>query len=183
MKYWRLTTDSLSSIPRAFEQGDFLQVAEAAGEARSPEEELMVGVSLLKVGRETEAVEVLSRVSRRAGELARAYYHLAVVHQGRGEIEQARSCLELYLAFYPDDDEALDMLQGEDDEESMVDEASPLLARLYANQGHYRQAVEIYARILSGPGGTPELKHEARKVQAMHVVKTLEGWLERARRW
>jgi tetratricopeptide (TPR) repeat protein len=173
----------LTNIAKAFEQGDFLQVVEAAGEARSPEEELMVGVSLFKVGRETEAVEVLTRVSRRAAELARAYYHLAVVHQGRGEIDQARSCLELYLAFYPDDDEALDLLQDEGDMEPMVDEASPMLARLYANQGHYRQALEIYARILSGPDTTPELEREARKVEAMHVVKTLEGWLERARRW
>lgn len=158
-------------------------MADAAGEARSPEEELMVGVSLLKVGRETEAVEVLTRVSRRASELARAYYHLAVVHQGRGEIEQARSCLELYLGFYPEDDEALDLLQDGEDGGPMMDETSPMLARLYANQGHYRQALEIYSRILSGPEITPELRREARRVQGMHVVKTLEGWLERARRW
>jgi len=119
-------------IRKAFEQGKFLEIADAAPESRTPEEDLMVGISLFKVGRETDAMAVLSGIIERVRELARAYYYMALMHRGRGDEEAARSCLESYLSFYPDDDEALDLLQEDQDEAPLMNEASPELARISA---------------------------------------------------
>jgi len=169
-------------IRKAFEQGKFLEIADAAPESRTPEEDLMVGISLFKVGRETDAMAVLSGIIERVRELARAYYYMALMHRDRGDGEAARSCLESYLSFYPDDDEALDLLQEDQDEAPLMNEASPELARIYAGQGHYRQALEIYSHLLKTSAGDPQVRREADRVQRMHLIKTLEGWLERMRR-
>jgi len=169
-------------IRKAFEQGNFLEVADAAAEARSPEEDLMVGISLFKMGRETEAMDVLRGISDRMGELARAYYYMALILKNRGDVEAARSCIGTYLAFHPDDDEAQDLVEGGEEQAPLMDEDSPELARLYAGQGHYRQALDIYSRLSKNPGCGHEIRKEAARVQNMYLIKTLEGWLERVRR-
>lgn len=172
-------------IRTAFEQGAFLQIADAAADALTPEDQLMVGISLFKVGRETDAMAVLRALAGRVRELARAFYYIALIHRGRGESEAAKSCIDLYLPFYPDDDEALDLFPEEDSVGEMaplMSEASPELAQIYADQGHYGQALEIYSRLLKDPDPDPQVRGEAERVQTLYLIKTLEGWLERTRK-
>ncbi len=173
-------------IRTAFEQGAFLEVADAAADARTPEDQLMVGISLFKIGRETDAMEVFRELEGRVRELARAYYYMALIHRGRDEIDAAKSCIDLYLPFYPDDDEALDLFPEEEGTGGgmapLMSEASPELAKIYADQGHYGQALEIYSRLLKDPDPDPQVHKEADRVQTLYLIKTLEGWLERTRK-
>ena len=172
-------------IRKAFEQGAFLEVADAAPDAPSPEDQLMVGISLFKVGRETDAMAVLRTLAGRVSDLARAYYYMALIHRGRGENEAAKSCIDRYLSFYPDDDEALDLFAEEEkDGEAapLMSEASPELAKIYADQGHYGQALKIYSRLLKNSDPEPQMRREAQRVQTLYLIKTLEGWLERTRK-
>jgi tetratricopeptide (TPR) repeat protein len=173
-------------IRTTFEQGAFLEVADAAALAQTPEDRLMVGISLFKVGRETDAMVVFRELADRVRDLARAFYYMALIHRGRGETDAAKSCIDLYLHFYPDDDEALDLFPEEDGEGAevppLMSEASPELAKIYADQGHYGQALGIYSRLLKGSDPDPQVRIEADRVQAMYLIKTLEGWLERTRK-
>jgi tetratricopeptide (TPR) repeat protein len=169
-------------IRTCFEQGKYLEIADAPAQSRTPEEDLMVGISLFKVGRETDAMAVFREISDRVRDLARAFFFMALVHRGRGDFDAARSCIETYLSFYPDDDEALDLLQDEQEEAPLMNEASPELAKIYAGQGHYSQALEIYAQLLKKSGDDPKVRKEADRVQRMYLIKTLEGWLERTRK-
>lgn len=173
-------------IRTAFEQGAFLKVADAAADARTPEDQLMAGISLFKVGRQTDAMAALRGLADRVRDLARAFYYMALIHRGRGETDAAKSCIDLYLLFYPDDDEALDLFPEEEGKGSeiapLMNEASPELAKIYADQGHYGQALEIYSRLLKNSGPEPQVRKEAERVQALYLIKTLEGWLERTRK-
>ncbi len=173
-------------IRTAFEQGAFLEVADAAAHARTPEDHMMVGISLFKVGRETDAMVVFSELADRARDLARAFYYMALIHRGRGDNEAAKSCIDLYLPFYPDDDEAIDLIPEEEgtggEAAPLMSEASPELAKIYADQGHYGQALEIYSGLLKGPDSEPHVRREAERVQTLYLIRTLEGWLERTRK-
>lgn len=166
-------------IQQAFDHGDFLTVVESAEKAVSPEEKLLVGISLFKLGKLSEAMEVLREVSDTARELAKAFFFMAQIHMERGEAESAQFCIDQYIPFYPDDDEALDMLQSGRQMPPLISEPSLELARLYANQGHFKEALDIYVGLLKAQEEEPDVRKEARRVEAMYIIKTLEGWLER----
>ena len=169
------------NMQEAFDRGDFLSVAEAAPAAATPEEKLLAGVSLLRIGRASEAMECFRELSGLVKTLSKAFLHMARIHRDRGEHETAVFWLERYALFYPDDDEAATLLEERAGEAPLVGDASPELARIYASQGHYGQALDIYASLREKGALEPEEEREARRVQGMHVVKTLEGWLERLR--
>lgn len=166
-------------MQQAFDRGDFLAVVESADKAGSPEEKLLVGISLFKLGKLSEAMEVLREVSDTARELARAFFFMAQIHMERGETESAQFCIDQYIPFYPDDDEALDILQSGQQLPPLISEPSLELAKLYAAQGHFKEALDIYVDLLKTSMSDPEVRKEARRVQAMYIIKTLEGWLEK----
>ena len=51
------------NMQEAFDRGDFLSVAEAAHAAATPEEKLLAAVSLLRIGRASEAMESFRELS------------------------------------------------------------------------------------------------------------------------
>jgi tetratricopeptide (TPR) repeat protein len=173
--------DSSIKMKKAFDEGRFLDVVQARNLCKSHEQKLMLGISLFRLGRTQEAFTVLSRVSEKTEQLAKVFYYLALVHKGRGDEETARSCLRKYLAFYPDDDEALDILETrESDPGPLVKEPSVQLARVYAQQGHYEQALDIYVQVEKMTGLDDEALKDARQVENLYIMKTLQGWLEKA---
>ena len=114
--------------------------------------------------------------------MVKAHYYMARIYSQQGDMESAQECLRKYSCFYPDDDEARDILETPEESKTLLSEPSLGLAKIYAQQGHYEEALDIYARVLKTPGQEPELKKEALHVQDMYILKTLETWLERIKK-
>jgi tetratricopeptide (TPR) repeat protein len=169
------------NMQEAFDRGDFLSVADSAPVARTPEERLLVAISLFKIGKVSDALDLFRELSDLVKKLSKSFLYMAQIHRDRNEPETAKFCLERYALFYPDDDEAEALLREADENAPLVGGASPELARIYAAQGHFAQALDIYADLLQKGDQVPETEKEARRVQAMYIIKTLEGWLERLR--
>ncbi len=163
----------------AFEKGDFLQIIESADSVKGPEEQLLLGISLYKLGKHREAMKVFLKLSDTVRDLAQVFYYMALIHKEKGDLDSARSCIEDYSHFYPDDDDALEILQSGREEAPLVSVPSLELAKIYAAQGHFAQSLDIFATLLKSSPLDPDVRKEAEKVQAMHVIKTLERWLER----
>jgi len=174
--------DLSMDMKRAFDEGRYLQIVQAAEACSSPEDRLMLGISLFKLGRANEALDVLNNVSAQAERLTKALYYLALLYLQRGDVSTAKACLQKYLAFYPHDDEAHDLLESPDAPEVLMKEPSMQLARIYAQQGHYEQALDIYTQVEKMTGLNDDSLKEAQQVQDMYIMKTLQGWLERVKR-
>lgn len=170
------------NVKIAYEEGRFLDVVRAAKYRRNPEDRLLLGISLLKLGREADALDVLGKIADQADGLIKSFYYLALIHNQRGDDVLAKACLQKYLAFYPEDDEARDLLEKQQPAESLMKEPSIDLAKIYAQQGHYEQALDIYTQVdkLSGLDG--EARQEAGNVQDLYIMRTLQGWLERLKK-
>jgi len=164
-------------IKKAFEEGRFLDIVGSADFLTSYEERLILGQSLMKLGRDSEALTVFQEMYREIEHRIKSLYYIAQIHQRSGDEERARFYLTRYLAFRPDDDEAADLMEAVQ-ETPMMMEPSLELARLYGRQGHFSQALDIYGGLLM-TSMDPEVRDEALKVQNLSIIKTLEGWLER----
>ncbi len=171
-------SDTYTDILKAFNEGRYLDVIAASDSLDDPEDRLLLGIACYKMGRMHKAREIFEDISVLVSSLIRAQYYMAMIYQAQGAPEAARACVERYTLFHPDDDEALDLLDQTQPEEALLWEASPELAKLYASQGHYRQALDIYAALVDD-SDDGSLRREALKVQQMHIIKTLESWRER----
>jgi tetratricopeptide (TPR) repeat protein len=167
------------SVKIAFEEGRFLDVVRSAKYRRNPEDRLLLGISLFKLGREAEALDVLGKVAGQAEGLIKSFYYLALIYKQREDVLQANSYLQKYLAFHPEDDEAKDMLEQQEVPEMLMKEPSIELAKIYAQQGHYEQALDIYAQVGKITGLDDTALQEAGNTQDLFIMKTLHGWLER----
>jgi tetratricopeptide (TPR) repeat protein len=175
---------SSEKVQKAFDEGRFLDVVRAAKTRKNPEDKLLAGISLYRLSRYAEARQVLEKVAEQAKSLAASEYFLALIHDKEGDGEAFKACLERYLAYYPDDDEARDLLEQASctDHEELVTEPSVELAKIYAQQGHYEQALNIYAEVERGAGLGEEARRHAGAVQNLYIMKTLEEWLVRLRK-
>lgn len=167
-------------LKQAFEEGRFLDIAGMADYLTSYEERLILGMALEKLGRDSEALTVFQELYREIEHRIRSLFHLARIHDRQGDHESARFYLERYLAFCPEDDEAADLREAVQ-ERPMLMEPSIELARLYTRQGHYRQALDIYAGLLM-TSMDEETRQEALRTQNLFIIKTLEQWLTRIKR-
>ncbi len=167
-------------IKSCFESGDYLEVVGKRSELVSQEDRLMLGISLYKLGRKREALDVLASLEDELEVLAKGLFSLAKLRQELGDPNGARRSVERYLAFYPDDDDALDLFDEAQEVDEFVSEGTPELGMIYAQQGHYEQALDIFAKAIRD-GADESLKVQAVKTQDMYIVKTLESWLERLR--
>ncbi|MEA2102585.1 MAG: tetratricopeptide repeat protein [Thermodesulfobacteriota bacterium] len=164
---------------KLFDQGDFAGICDAGAMAQSPEERLMLGIAYLRLKRSSEAEAIFEAINSEVFSLVKAEYYMAQIHLQRGESEKAGVCIDRYLAYYPDDDEARDLADGTlEGDDSLVDVASPGLAELYAGQGHYEKALDIYADLIFDQD-EPQVRNKAEKVQNKFIVQTLESWIER----
>ncbi|MCD6570407.1 MAG: tetratricopeptide repeat protein [Deltaproteobacteria bacterium] len=163
-------------IKKAFDESRFLDIADAADEIKRVEDRLMLGISLHKLGKAKDALEVFRNIYEHIDSLIRAVFYMGIIHKDLGDMDLATDYIRCYLAFRPDDDEAKDVLSSESTS-GLISEPSLELARLYTKQGHFKEAVDIYAK-LSATSDDPEVKKEAIKTQNMHIIRTLEGWLE-----
>lgn len=164
---------------KAFERGDFLQIIESADKASGPEDQLLLGISLYKLGKHRNAMKVFLKLSDTVRDLAQVFYYMALIHKEKGDMESARSCIEHYTHFYTDDEEALEILESGREQPPLVSVPSLELAKVYAAQGHFAQSLEIFVNLLEESPSDPDVRKEAERVQTMHVIKTLERWLER----
>ena len=164
-------------IKKAFEEGRFLDIVGSSDFLTSYEERLILGQSLIKLGRDSEALAVFQELYREIEHRIKSLFYLAEIHQRQGDDESARFYLTRYQAFHPDDDEAADLMEAVQ-RPSMMMEPSLELARLYGKQGHFSQALDIYSGLLM-TSMDPEVRSEALKIQNLSIIKTLEGWLER----
>jgi tetratricopeptide (TPR) repeat protein len=170
------------NVKIAFEEGRFLDVVRSAKYRRNPEDKLLLGISLFKLGREGEALDVLSKVAGQAEGLIKSFYYLALIYNQKEDVLQAKSYLQKYLAFHPEDDEARDMLEQQEVPERLMKEPSIELAKIYAQQGHYEQALDIYAQVDKTTGLDDSAQKEAGNTQNLFIMKTLNGWLERIKK-
>lgn len=174
---------SSEKVQKAFDEGRLLDVVRAAKTRKNPEDKLLSGISLYKLGRYGEAAEVLEKIADQAQSLVRSMYYLALIHRKRGDKDRAHICLERYLAFYPDDDEARDLLEAQEaDREELMREPSVDLAKVYAQQGHFEQALDIYTQVDSIGALDETSRRDALNVQNLYLRKTLEGWLVRLKK-
>ncbi|HOJ13473.1 MAG TPA: tetratricopeptide repeat protein [Deltaproteobacteria bacterium] len=175
---------SSEKVQKAFDEGRYLDVIKAARTRKNPEDKLLAGISLYRLSRFAEARDVLEKVSALTKSLATAEYYLALIHGKEGDDDAYRACLERYLAYHPDDDEARDLLEGDTmlRREEFVTEPSVELARIYAQQGHYEQALDIYSRLAESRGLDEDARRHASAVQNLYIMKTLEEWLVRLRK-
>ncbi len=172
--------DSSAKIRKAFDEGRFLDVVQGRNLCKSHEQKLMLGISLFKLGRTQESFTILERVAEKTEQLTKVFYYLALIHKSKGLEETARDCLQKYLAFNQDDDDALDLMEPrEDQSEALLKEPSVQLAKVYAQQGHYEQALDIYAQVDKMTGLDPDALKEAHQVENLYIMKTLQGWLEK----
>jgi tetratricopeptide (TPR) repeat protein len=170
------------NVKIAFEEGRFLDVVRSAKYRRNPEDKLLLGISLFKLGREGEALDVLSKVAGQAEGLIKSFYYLALIYNQKEDVLQAKSYLQKYLAFHPEDDEARDLLEQQEVPEMLMKEPSLELAKIYAQQGHYEQALDIYAQVDKTTGLDYSALQEAGNTQNLFIMKTLNGWLERIKK-
>lgn len=170
---------SAVDIRKAFEEGRFLDIAGLADILTSYEERLILGRSLQNLGRDSEAQAVFEELYREIQRRIRALFHLAQIHARQGDHDTARYYLERYRVFYPEDDEAADLMETV--ERPLMMEPSLELARIYSRQGHYAQALDIYAGLLM-TSMDEEVRQEALRTQNLFLIKTLEQWLERLKR-
>ena len=170
------------NVKIAFEEGRFLDVVRAAKYRRNPEDRLLLGISLFKLGREGDALDVLGKVAGQAEGLMKSFYYLALICNQREDVLQAKAHLQKYLAFHPEDDEARDLLEQQEVPEMLMKEPSLELAKIYAQQGHYEQALDIYAQVDKTGGLDDSALQEAGSAQNLFIMKTLHGWLERLKK-
>lgn len=174
---------SSEKVKKAFDEGRFLDAVREAKSRRNPEDKLLSGIALYKLGRNGEALEVLEKISAQAQSLIRAHYYLALIHRQQGNEAAERACLQRYLSFYPEDDEARDLLESRaPTEEELMKEPSVELAKVYAQQGHYEQALDIYSQVEVMGTLDDAARQEAANVQNLFLMKTLQGWLERLKK-
>jgi tetratricopeptide (TPR) repeat protein len=164
-------------IKKAFAEGRYLEIIEASAQISSSQEKILLGMSLMRMGEHQQAAFVLAGLESQIEEMIEALKHLGIVYAKMGESDLSRRCIERYLAFRPDDDEALDYLDGIP-ETAFVSEKSVELARLYAAQGHYELSLDIYAG-LDELKTDPEIRLDALDVQRLFIIKTLEEWVGR----
>jgi len=170
------------NVKIAFEEGRLLDVVRAAKYRRSPEDRLLLGISLFKLGREGEALDVLGKVADQAEGLIKSFYYLALIYNQKEDVLQAKAYLQKYLAFHHEDDEARDLLEQQEVPDMLMKEPSIELAKIYAQQGHYEQALDIYALVDRITGLDDTALQEAGNVQNLFIMKTLHGWLERLKK-
>ncbi|MCU0575599.1 MAG: tetratricopeptide repeat protein [Desulfobacterota bacterium] len=174
---------SSEKVRVAFDEGRLLDVVRAAKTRKNPEDKLLSGISLYKLGRNGEALEVLGKVSDQAHSLVKSMFYLALIHRQHGDDDLAMACLEKYLAFYPDDDEAKDLLEARKAvREELMKEPSVDLARVYAQQGHFEQALDIYTQVDHLGVLDEAARRDAMNVQNHYLMKTLESWLVRLKK-
>jgi tetratricopeptide (TPR) repeat protein len=176
-------SDLSEKIKKAFDEGSFLEVVQGRGLCKSPEQKLMLGISLFKLGRTHEALKILEGIAEKARKLTKAFYYLALLYRDLGEEDTAKDNLQKYLAFNPNDDEACDLLDSPyNGTETLLKEPSVQLAKIYAQQGHYEQALDIYSQVDKKTGLDTGAFEDALQVQNMYIMKTLQGWLEKVAR-
>lgn len=164
-------------IKKAFAEGKYLEIIEAADGIATTREKIILGMSLMKTGDYQQAALILAGIEAQIDEIIDALKQLGVVYAKMGEADLSRRCIERYLAFKPDDDEAMDLLEG-GAEDVLVSGQSIELARIYAAQGLYEQALDIFAS-LEEIKTDAEIRKEATDVQRMFIIRTLEEWLGR----
>jgi tetratricopeptide (TPR) repeat protein len=164
-------------IKKAFAEGRYLEIIEASNEISTTRDKIILGMSLMKMGEYQQAALILAGIEAQIDEMVDALKHLGAVYAKMGEADLSRRCIERYIAFRPEDDEALDLLEGVPESE-MVSGQSIELARVYAAQGLYEQSLDIFAA-LDEIRTNAEVKKEATEIQKMFIIKTLEEWLGR----
>lgn len=164
-------------IKKAFAEGRYLDIIEASSEITTTRDKIILGMSLMKMGEYQQAALILAGIEAQIDEMVDALKHLGTVYAKMGESDLSRRCIERYIAFRPEDDEALDLLEGTPETE-MVSGQSIELARVYAAQGLYEQSLDIFAALeeIRTDAG---VKKEATDIQKLFIIKTLEEWLGR----
>ena len=173
---------SSENVKKAFDEGRFLDVVRATKSRKNPDDRLLLGISLYKIGRYSEALDVLEKIAGQAQGLMKSFYYLGLIYHQRNDDAQAKACLHKYLTFYPEDDEARDLLEKPEAKEVLVNEPSLELAKVYAQQGHYEQALDIYDQVKKMNGLDDLVRQEAGETQDLFIMKTLQGWLERLKK-
>jgi tetratricopeptide (TPR) repeat protein len=142
---------------------------------------ILLAEALLESGLAGRASDELEMVTRGVDDRAKAYSMLAKAYERQGRNEDAAGCLDVYLAHYPSDREALLALERlrppvpeapaetpeAPDDDTAVEIATHTLAELYFNQGQIRAAMDTYLKILAG---NPEDSKASRRLKELQQL-------------
>ncbi len=171
--------DFFMDIKKAFDEGRFLDILDASHAITSPEDRLLLGISLYKLGKTHEALDVFMKIYFHIDFLSKALFYIGKIYKETGDEDLAEQFINNYLVFRPDDDEAKDLLAS--GRTVLMEMPSVELARLYTKQGYFEKAVDIYAKLFDA-SDDPSMKKEALAAQGLYIIKSLEGWLEGMRK-
>ncbi len=152
-----------------------------------------------------QAEEELAHAASEIDRLAPVYKALGRIYCAQGRLDEAGPMLRRYLAHYPEDQEALDLMASvKTPEKEPLPEgpgeelATPTLAEIYYGQGRIDEAIATYRKVLQlNPDDTSSRNRlaeletqvsekerlaaeaEALKLRTEKTVAILEGWLIR----
>jgi tetratricopeptide (TPR) repeat protein len=145
----------------------------------------LLAETYLEMGQVVQAEEEMERVSDQIGTFMSAYKFQARVYHSQGKIDKAIQALKLYLTYYAEDQEALQLMTSiqpvqeigptaealEEAEPSsrkgLLEIATPTLAEIYFDQGQLSEAIEIYEKVVyQNPEDTPS-KQRLEDLKAM----------------
>ena len=180
---------------------------------------MLLAESYLEMGSVGQAETEFLKVSSMMSDLVPVYARLAGIYAKQKRFTEAAGEAEIFLSHHPDDPEMHEILKiveeacgaleepdqrwpvlPDDEEDSLVNFATPTIAELYFSQGQLDAAVETYERVIEEhpddsvsvdrlaqlkaeleadlPGATKE-SHDVVETQKVKLLTILEKWLPR----
>jgi tetratricopeptide (TPR) repeat protein len=127
---------------------------------------VILGMSFLHTGELDRAESELLKAKEMLEINAVTYRALAELYEQRGDLQSAENYRRLFEAIHPTEAEAMGTEKAENESEAGVGE-TPLaetemstitMARLYEEQGHLKEAAEVYRKIFDASPETEDLE-------------------------
>lgn len=151
---------------------------------------VILGVSFLRTGELDRAESELLKAKEMLEINTVTYRALAELYEKKGDSESAERYRRLFETIHPTEAEAIGTEKEETDSETVVEEVPPektemstiTMARLYEEQGHLKEAAEVYRKIFDASpeteGVEDKLADLERRVGEGQVKRNLLSILE-----
>jgi len=144
---------------------------------------VILGVSLLRTGELERAESELLKAKEMLEINAVTYRSLAELYEKRGDFETAKRYRRLFEAINPTEEEAMESeVEGEEVPPEKARRSTITMAHLHEEQGHLKEAAEVYDEIFDASHKTEDVEEERadieRPVDQGQVKRTLLSVLE-----
>jgi tetratricopeptide (TPR) repeat protein len=151
---------------------------------------VILGMSFLRTGELDRAESELLKAKEMLEINAVTYGALAELCEKKGDSQSAESYWRLFKAIHPTETEAIETEREESESEEDAEQIQPektemstiTMARLYEEQGHLKEAAEVYRKIFDASSETEELEDKLadleRRIGEGRVKRNLLSILE-----